>query len=267
MDAARQLFRVRTEIDRMWCLRALSAKTAVLDSEDEKVQLMSSIAKQFGLPLSECAEFSCKCWLKTSGYSRVGLNHDWRQVRLIVMTKHLLFDYEIFGPSVSTGSLLIYRDEVLNVNSKIDPAYREKGMHLKIKSKKSTLELQISNDSHARKALRILNEMVLRSIAASERLSNSPFHAPLVQPILAEGKIASLSCGQTFEISTICAYKYSFILVDKGHFVLRKQGKVVRELIEGDVLGLPYFFLGLSLAGYSLEAHGQSTAFLLVQVS
>ena len=267
MDAARQLLRVRTEVDRMWCLRALSAKTAVLGAEDEKVQLMSSIGKQFGLPLSESAQFCCKCWLKTSGYSGAGLNHDWQQVRLIVMKKTLLFDYEIFGPRVSSMSLLIHSEEVLNVKSNIDTAFSEKGMQLKIRCKSSTLELQISNESHAHKVLNILNEIVLHSKAASELLSHCPFQAPLVQPILATGKIASLSCGQVFEISSTCSNKYSFIRVDKGHFVLRHQGKVIRELIEGDVLGLPYFFLGLSLSpGYSLQAQGENMEFILVQV-
>jgi hypothetical protein len=109
-----------------------------------------------------------------------------------------------------------------------------------------------------------LHEFASHSQAHRDRLNNHAFLAPLVHPCLAAGKKENLYSGQTFKLTAASAY--GFVYVEKGHFVVEKQGKVVAKLTEGDILGLPEFMLGLPLAGYSLQAHGNASEFILTQV-
>lgn len=262
-DAARSLLRIRTEVERLASMRAFNARTAVLNSADEKVQLISSISGQFGLPYNEEIRLCCRCSLKVSGHSGFNKNHEWLDVRCIIMNRHLLFDYAIFGPSVDICSFLLYNDEVLDVKEVSENP--KNGVLVNIKTKRANLSLQIPSQSNGSKVLGLLHEAILCSKALRQRLEHHVFNAPLIRPILAAGKKEYLSSGQTFDIVT-AACTYGFVYVEKGHFVLKKQGRTVAELMEGDVLGLPEFMLGLSLLGYSLQAHGNASEFILTQV-
>ncbi len=261
-DAARFLLRIRTEVERLTSLRALNARTAVLNSADEKFQLTSSIAGQFGVPYNEKIRLCCRCSLKVSGHPGFNKNHEFLDARIIIMNRHLLFDYAIFGPSVDICSLLLYHDEVLEVTEM--PETPKNGAQVKIKSKAATLDLQVSVQAHRSQVLVLLHEFASHSQAHRDRLNNHAFLAPLVHPCLAAGKKENLYSGQTFKLTAASAY--GFVYVEKGHFVVEKQGKVVAKLTEGDILGLPEFMLGLPLAGYSLQAHGNASEFILTQV-
>jgi len=68
-----------------------------------------------------------------------------------------------------------------------------------------------------------------------ERQKACAFRAPLLEPLLSTGKNTTLFCGQTMDTA---ATAYSFVLIQRGAFMLCKNGKIIQVVEQGLLLGL-----------------------------
>lgn len=275
LHAARQLLRTRTEVDRILGLRALSARTTVLDASDEKMQLLSDITRKFDIPSNEMLQLCCPCSCKLISFGPLSVNtrgreqggnmqHGWRQARLLLLTNHLLIDYDIFGPTVHGSSIFLHESDVVDVSGILQSF--EGGVprgSLSLASLLGSLEVRLSN-SNAVKAQKLFKQMAVRARVRVERARACPFRSPLLSPIFSGAKRVNLSSGQTFTVAPSSAY--CFLQAEKGHFIIKKHGKMLAELTQGDMWGLPEFVRELPIAGVSLVAHGNHPEFVLSQV-
>jgi hypothetical protein len=77
------------------------------DILDDVELLRLNILNQFVFPITEKILFSAKCFCKSDSNTS-------RRIRLIALKKHIVLDSEVFGPTVSASSEIIYFTEVHN---------------------------------------------------------------------------------------------------------------------------------------------------------
>jgi len=78
--------------------------------------------------------------------------------------------------------------------------------------------------------------MVALACDREERQKACAFRAPLFEPLLSTGKKTTLFCGQTMDLTAATAY--SFVLIQRGAFMLCKNGKIIQVVEQGLLLGL-----------------------------
>jgi len=267
-DIARQLLRLRKEVERMMGLRALNARTAVLETSEE-IQLLEDAKKTLALPANEGMQLRTNAMVRTPEGAGKDKINSWREARLIIFSHHLVVDKEVFGPSVHHQSMVLHENDVMEVRQALD-------VTKVVTRSQGTLELKIAA-RNLTQCQTLINSMRSRAREKQLRTQTCAFRSPLLTAIFSAAKRFNIFSGQTFAVTPAAAY--CFLLVERGHFVVRRHGKILAELTQGDVYGLPEYVQGLPIAGLSLlaqggggggggggEALGNHSEFILVQV-
>lgn len=95
-----------------------------------------------GLPIAEMMSITSKCFMSTEESSDV--KGKSKLFRLILMQKHLVFDPEIYGPSVSTKSFTIREEQLRSVNFK--GRYTVKTVVLEYETESSRRNRNVASD-------------------------------------------------------------------------------------------------------------------------
>ena len=113
---ARHLLRLRAEVQRLLSLRQFNCRASLLKADDENQQLLAHMRHSgaFALPFNEHIVLTAKCALR---WVANDVTYGWKKVRAILLMTCIVLDYEVFGPEVHAGSLVIYDDEICAVSS------------------------------------------------------------------------------------------------------------------------------------------------------
>ena len=113
---ARHLLRLRAEVQRLLSLRQFNCRASLLKGDDENQQLLAHMRHSgaFALPFNEHIVLTAKCALR---WIANDVTYGWKKVRAILLMTCIVLDYEVFGPEVHAGSLVIHDDEICDVSS------------------------------------------------------------------------------------------------------------------------------------------------------
>ena len=135
---------------------------------------------------------------------------------------------------------------------------------IRFKGSQRPMQVLFRRKLPATKTRSLVYNMVALACDRGERQKACAFRAPLLEPLLSTGKKTTLFCGQTMDLTAATAY--SFVLIQRGAFMLCKNGKIIQVAEQGHLLGLPEFVLNLPFCDYELRTHGDSSEFVVVQV-
>ena len=129
INLANTLERARTESIRISRLKALTDQASLMLLYDESEKLRLDCIRKFSLPSNEQMNLHAKCFLSSdeeiicrkypSIASRKGVGG--KRLRVIVLSDHVVFDPEIFGPSISSRSFTFRLDQLYQVYNRYSP--------------------------------------------------------------------------------------------------------------------------------------------------
>jgi hypothetical protein len=135
INLANTLERARTESIRISRLKALTDQASLMLLYDESEKLRLDCIKKFSLPSNEQMNLHAKCFLSSdeeiirrkypSIASRKGMGG--KRLRVIVLSDHIVFDPEIFGPSISSRSFTFRLDQLYQVYNHYSPEEEAEG--------------------------------------------------------------------------------------------------------------------------------------------
>ena len=135
MNLANTLERVRTESIRISRLKALTDQASLMLLCDESEKLRLDCIKKFSLPSNEQMNLHAKCFVSSdediirrkypSITSRKGVGG--KRLRVIVLSDHIVFDPDIFGPSISSRSFTFRLDQLYQVYDPFSPEEEAEG--------------------------------------------------------------------------------------------------------------------------------------------